>query len=134
MKPSGPFNDTEPTSSLFTFGGRSGGSIMHHSYLTNGPSGDKFIPTSGTMFPDCSDLVHMLEMDGNGSYINCGFKPAMVWLKAIGGTGNWVILDNKRPGYNSEQKTLITNGNAGHNASGGTTNDLLSNGFKIRGT
>ena len=58
----------------------------------------------------------------------------MIWLKAQSTTGNWIIIDTLRPGFNSEQNTLITNGNATHNASGGTTNDILATGFKVRGT
>ena len=75
---------------------------------------------------------------GNGSsdgpFIELGFKPAIFWMKAATSTGNWIIIDNKRPGYNPDQKTLCPNLSNAENASGGTTNDMLSNGFKVRGT
>ena len=70
----------------------------------------------------------------NGPFIELGFKPAIFWMKAANATGNWIIIDNKRPGYNSEQNTLCPNLANAENASGGTTNDILSNGFKVRGT
>ena len=77
---------------------------------------------------------------GNGSTDgpvlgDMGFSPNLVFLKrATGGTGNWVMIDSKRPGYNPEQATLCANLANDENASGGTTNDFLSNGLKIRGT
>ena len=133
----GPFNNVEPTSSLFTFGGAGSGTSGSHSYLTNGPSGDKFI---AYIWHNVPGLQKFGVYDGTGSggttpFIELGFRPALVWLKSFeGSTSNWVILDDKRPGYNSELQTLCANLNNGHNASGGTSNDILSNGFKIRGS
>jgi hypothetical protein len=126
----GPFNNTEPTSTKFTLG------QGNHSYLTNGPSGDKFVAYIWHNVPGLQKFgTYVGTGSGDGPFIDCGFEPAMVWMKAaVGGTGNWVIIDNTRPGYNSEQQTLCANLNNGHNASGGTTNDILSNGFKIRGS
>ena len=77
---------------------------------------------------------------GNGSsngplIADIGFSPNLIFLKrATGGTGNWVMLDSKRPGYNPEHATLCANLADDENASGGTTNDFLSNGLKIRGS
>ena len=108
-----------------------------HSYLTNGPSGDKFVAYIWHNVPGLQKFGTYIGTGSgtNGPFIDCGFEPAMVWMKAaVGGTGNWVIIDNTRPGYNSELQTLCANLNNGHNASGGTTNDILSNGFKIRST
>ena len=58
-------------------------------------------------------------------------------------SANWVLIDIKRNGYTSggapsegnfeNFKTLCPNLNNAENASGGTTNDVVSNGFKIRG-
>ena len=81
----GPFNDTEPTSSLFYFGGRSGGSIMGHSYLTNGPAGDDFI---GYIWHDVPGLQKFGGYAGNGSatdgvFIELGFRPAVVIIKNV---------------------------------------------------
>ena len=120
------YNDTEPTSSVFTVGTSAG---------VNG-NGDSYI---SYLWHDVPGLQKFGSYIGNGSgdgpYIDCGFKPAMVWMKAaVGATGNWVIIDSKRTGYNPEQNTLCPNLPNGENASGATTNDILSNGFKIRGT
>ena len=62
------------------------------------------------------------------------FAPAFVMVKNTTTAANWVMWDSKRPGYNPEQKTLSPNLSSGENSSGGTTNDILSNGFKVRGT
>jgi hypothetical protein len=51
-------------------------------------------------------------------------------IKRTNGSGNWVILDNKREGYNPDQDGLDAN-SAG---SEGTAeqSDFLSTGFKVR--
>jgi hypothetical protein len=75
---------------------------------------------------------------GNGStdgpFVYTGFSPAFFMVKASSSTSNWIIFDKERPGYNPEQDTLCPNLSNGEDASGGTANDFLSNGFKIRGT
>ena len=49
-------------------------------------------------------------------------------------TGNWVINDDKRPGYNVNQNVLFANTNATETTTSPFACDLLSNGFKFRGT
>ena len=68
----------------------------------------------------------------DGPFIYTGFKPAWLLIKRIDGTGYWVMLDNKRNTPNG------TGGRLGANASdaeyGSANVDILSNGFKIRGS
>jgi hypothetical protein len=75
---------------------------------------------------------------GNGSsdgpFVYTGFRPAFFMVKASSTTGPWIIYDSKRPGYNPELDTLSPDSSAAEDSSGGTTNDIVSNGFKIRGT
>ena len=119
------WNNTAPNNQKVTLGGYNGVNDNGDDYIMyswhNVPGVQKFGKYTG-------------NNSGNGPYIELGFKPAMIWLKAQSTTGNWIIIDTLRPGFNSEQNTLITNGNATHNASGGTTNDILATGFKVRGT
>jgi plastocyanin len=75
---------------------------------------------------------------GNGSltsgpFVYTGFKPAFVMIKATDAIKNWVMLDNKRLGYNGGMYFLYANlTNAeGETPSSGGHIDLLSNGFKI---
>ena len=67
----------------------------------------------------------------NGPYVNCGFKPAFVFMKNIDAAENWLIYDNKRDPFNVTDEALLPNSNS---PSGGSANamDFLSNGFKLR--
>ena len=75
---------------------------------------------------------------GNGSndgmFIYTGFKPAFVMVKDYTANGyNWMMYDDKRLGYNVDNKHLVAN-NSSSEAGGASDNpvDLLSNGFKFR--
>ena len=56
-------------------------------------------------------------------------------MKCSGSTGNWVLIDTERPsgGNFINYNTLSPNLSSAENSSGGVTNDILSNGFKLRG-
>tara|TARA_A100000172_G_scaffold46406_2_gene28824 strand:- start:5290 stop:7887 length:2598 start_codon:yes stop_codon:yes gene_type:complete len=72
---------------------------------------------------------------GGGSnlpFVYIGFRPAFVLLKVSSTTNSWFIYDNKREGYNQENDTLSPDLTAVEDNS--YKLDLLSNGFKIRGT
>ena len=114
---------TTPTSSLFYIGsGFNDNGVDMISYC--------FAPVDG--------YSSFGSYTGNGSadgpFVYTGFSPAFFMVKASSSTSNWIIFDKERPGYNPEQDTLCPNLSNGEDASGGTTNDFLSNGFKIRGT
>jgi len=68
----------------------------------------------------------------DGTFIYTGFKPAFFITKCrnTGNTQDWVMKDNRRPGYNQIDDILYPNGNyaEGH----GADVDFLSNGIKIR--
>ena len=66
----------------------------------------------------------------NGPMIFTGFKPALVILKKYSNTGNWMIYDNKREGYNVDNDHLKVNSTDAEGTSDDL--DLLSNGFKLR--
>jgi len=136
----GPFNNTEPTSSIFTFGGGSQG----HSYLTNGPSGDRFVGYIWHNVPGLqkfgSYVADSLALPG-GPFVECGFRPSLVIIKNADRSGEeWCIYDNKRNQFNPTDLNLFpNNSNQEYQGTGQspTTNnrniDLLSNGFKING-
>jgi hypothetical protein len=68
----------------------------------------------------------------DGSFTYLGLKPAFILIKRTDTTGNWVMLDGKRAGYNVDNDPLyanLTNTEA-------TTDllDITSNGFKLRTT
>ena len=67
----------------------------------------------------------------DGTFIYTGFKPAFVMFKKYdGGSDSWEIIDDKRPGYNVNDKGLFPNTNAVEASSRG--GDLVSNGVKLR--
>ena len=44
--------------------------------------------------------------NANGSYVELGFRPALLWLKRTDAAGNWVILDTKRNSSNPVTTSL----------------------------
>jgi len=117
------FNDTAPTSSVFSVGNNN----------TN-RSGENYI---AYCFAEKKGYSRFGRLVGNGStngtFVYCGFSPAFIMTKAIT-SGNWFMYDNKRPGFNNVQQFLEADGGA--NEYTGNTNhsiDILSNGFKFTG-
>jgi len=70
----------------------------------------------------------------DGTFIYTGFKPAFVMRKRTDTTADWRMDDSKRDGYNVIPHTLFPNYNNAETTSSGYYVDLLSNGFKCRGT
>jgi hypothetical protein len=67
----------------------------------------------------------------DGTFVYTGFKPAWVMIKRTGGVQDWIILDNKRPGYNETNRALYPNASY-DDAGTDKAIDTLSNGFKLR--
>ena len=117
------FNDTEPTSSLITFGthsrtNSSGGNYVCYAFAEK-TGYSKFGSYTGG------------GSDGDGVFIYTGFKPAFVIIKKTSATGNWILLDSKRSN-NVNQSKLFPDTNDAENTDTGNGVDLLSNGFKCR--
>ena len=119
------WNDTSPTSTVFSVGDNGGDS--------NNSSGGSMI---GYMFHDVEGYSKIGTYNPNNStdsaFVYTGFKPAMVILKGAEiNNQEWCILDNKNPGYNP-----VYNFNPDSSAGQTTSNnvDFVSNGFKIRAT
>ena len=70
--------------------------------------------------------------NADGAFVYTGFKPAFVIFKRTNGTGNWQLIDNKRIGFNVDNYTLYPNSNIADQDENDA--DILSNGFKLRGT
>ena len=68
--------------------------------------------------------------NADGTFAYTGFRPAFVVIKkAIGGTENWYMVDNKRNAFNIVNEFIKPNtGNAANTTSG--TFNFFSNGFK----
>jgi hypothetical protein len=119
------FNDTEPTSSVFslgTWGGLNTASSTIIAYCFAEKKGySKFGSYTGNGSTD-------------GTFVYTGFKPAFVMLKSSSsGSVGWITHDNKRIGFNPNNYYLEPNNS---NAESADTDKilLLSNGFKLIST
>ena len=73
--------------------------------------------------------------DSDGPFVYTGFKPAFVIIKNASAAKDWTMWDTTRYPNNPQNVQLYPNlGNAEDSPSASTVLDMLSNGFKIRGT
>ena len=114
------FNNTEPTSSIFSIG---------NSSCIN-ENGGTYISYCWTAIPGFSAFgKYTGNGDADGPYVHLGFRPA--WLLLRGTHADiWYLYDNKRNTFNVVDKEL--NPNRDQSEASFTTADFLSNGFKIR--
>ena len=115
------WNDTAPTSSVFSVGtdsGVNGNTDAMIAYLWTSIHGySKFGSYTG-------------NGNADGTFVYTGFKPAFLLVKRINTSGgNWWIWDNKREGYNAVNDNLYADVTNAEDTSGRGVN-LLSNGFK----
>lgn len=117
------YNNTSPTSTLFTIG--AGGA--------NNTSGEDMI---AYIWTDIEGFSKFGEYSGNGNadgqFVYLGFKPAFVMVKTkSGANGSWSMYDNVRAPQNPNMNTLVADGAAAQVTSGNNM-DFLVNGFKCR--
>jgi len=117
------FNNTEPTSSVFSVG----------TDTAANNSGDSLI---AYVFAEKKGYSKFGKYTGNGNedgtFIYTGFKPAWVMNKRTDTTNNWIIQDSKRNGFNADNPILKANTNDAEQAV--HEMDFVSNGFKIKTT
>ena len=120
------WNNTRPTSSVFSLGTDGNQNTDGHTYVIY-------------LFGNKQGMSNMGSYIGNGnadgSFVFLGFKPAFIIIKKSSNAGNdWYMWDNKRNTSNLTNKYL----NPDLNSVEGTANygyiDFLSNGFKTRAT
>ena len=118
------FNNTEPTSSVFSLG-------------ISGDVNGGTSPFIAYCFAEKKGFSKFGSYTGNGStdgtFVYTGFKPAMVIIKKTSGADDWVLFDNKRDPFNVTEKRLFANASVAE-ATGNNDFDLLSNGFKLKTT
>tara|TARA_R100000231_G_scaffold90774_1_gene68520 strand:- start:104 stop:2170 length:2067 start_codon:yes stop_codon:yes gene_type:complete len=94
---SGFFNDTAPTSSVFTVGANLnsgfGGGVKYVAYLFAHNNNDGGFGSTGDQ-----DIIKCGSYTGNGSTnaITLGFEPQWLLIKKSSGTADWLIADNIR--------------------------------------
>jgi hypothetical protein len=116
---------TAPTSSLFYVDGqseRNGSGATQLAYCFAEKQGySKFGSYTG-------------NGNANGTFVYTGFKPAFVIYKRSSGTGDWVMATDSILGYNQVDTQLLTNTSSSETTNTAQSCDILSNGFKLRGT
>ena len=125
----GLWNDTAPTSTVFTIGtsGVVSQAENHVAYCFAEKQGYSKIGR------------YIGNGNADGSFVYTGFKPAWVMIKRASGSENWVIWDNQRDPFNNFYHVLLANASSAEDTtnagSGGRyVGDFLSNGFKLRNT
>ena len=120
------FNNTAPTSSVFTIADSSHVNTSSDKYIAYCFAGKKGYSKFGSFTGN---------NNADGVFVYTGFKPAWVMTKSSnqGGTGyDWVMFDNKRNPFNVSDAYIDANLNAAEVTSGRNEVDFLSNGFKCR--
>ena len=120
----GAWNNTAPTSSVFSIGNgiyTNSSGISHVAYC--------FAEIAGySKFGS-----YTANNSADGPFVYCGFRPKFLLVKASSIAGEWYLLDSSRDAYNLTQNRLFAQANVAEGAS--STNgpvDFLSNGFKVR--
>ena len=117
----GRWNNTEPTTSVFSLGDSS---------TTNG-NNNNYIAYIFAEVPGFSKFASFKGYANNdGPFIYTGFAPAMIIIKSTGSSENWHMYDNKRSTFNVRDKTLDPDQTSAESTLSGI--DFLSNGFKMR--
>jgi len=117
------FNDTEPTSTVFT---------LDTAADVNG-DGTNYIAYAFAPIQGYSKFgSYTGNGNADGTFVYTGFKPAWLMIKKSSGTEGWHILDYKRDVNENNTRLQAEVSNAEDTSEDGL--DMLSNGFKIRTT
>jgi len=119
------WNDTEPTSSVFT--------VNTHTIVN---------ANTNSMIAYCFHEVEGYSKFGkytgngnaDGTFVYTGFRPAWFMIKRTDSAGSWSIHDTARDTFNVTQKNLYANLDAGEESQATWQYDILSNGIKLIGT
>jgi hypothetical protein len=122
---SAPWNNTAPTSSVFTVG-------------TATETNRSAAPMVAYCWAQIAGFSAFGSYVGNGStdgpFVYTGFRPVFIMTKNITTGGYWwEMVDAARSPYNTSNKTLYANVSDAEYTSSTYDKDLLSNGFKMRG-
>ena len=115
--------DAVPTSSIINYGndnGVNGSSETYTAFLWRSVQGFSKMGT------------YTGNNNADGAYVHLGFRPAWLMIKRTdASSSDWVIMDNKRLGYNPDFR--INYANLANNEEAYPEIDWLANGFKLRG-
>jgi len=117
------WNDTAPTSSVFSIGTNADVNTNTATYVAycfaEVPGYSKFGSYTG-------------NGSANGPFVWCGFRPAYVMIKRSDSAGEWHIYDTARRTINTVTNWLNADTNGAESGAGNNPVDFLSSGFKLR--
>jgi|GEM_PF-511204 len=118
------WNNTAPTSSVFTLGNETQVNATGRDYVVY-------------CFAEVEGFSKFGSYTGNsstdGPFVYTGFKPAFIMTKRTDSTGDWMMVDSERSPYNLVENALFANLTDFEDTTGDRV-DILSNGFKLRTT
>ena len=116
------WNSTAPTSTTISIGTDSGVNRSSGNYIA-------YCFAEKTGYSKFGSYIGNGNADG--TFVYTGFKPAFVIIKSSSqAETNWVVVDNKREGYNPDNDRLFPDSTQAESTS--DVVDLVSNGFKFR--
>jgi hypothetical protein len=119
------WNSTTPTSTVFSVG----------SATQTNNSGGTYV---AYLWSEIAGFSKFGSYTGNGSadgpFIYLGFRPKFILVKRTDGVTSWFIHDTARDTYNVSNRNLYPNLNAAEEVQTTWNQDIVSNGFKTRGT
>ena len=118
------WNDTEPTTSVFSLG----------TEQAVNKSGYTFLAYCWAAVAGYSDFgLYTGNGSSDGTFVYTGFRPAFVLTKRTDTSENWEIRDSTRNPHNRTNLTLFPHSSSAEDT-GNVDFDFLSNGFKLRNT
>lgn len=121
---SGPWNDTAPTSTVFSVGTEPSTNWASNNYVAY-----CFAPITGYS----AFTTYTGNGSGDGPFVYCGFRPRWLLIKRYDSSGDpWWVIDSSRSPYNQTILALRPNGSNVEDSGGNANFDFLSNGFKAR--
>jgi len=120
------WNSTSPTSSVFSIGTSSNINVSGRNYV-------------GYLFAEKQGYSKFGSYTGNGNadgtFVYTGQKSAFIMIKAASRAGTWNMYDVKRSTFNNIDDFITANTSDAETTGNTYQNiDILSNGFKCRGT
>ena len=123
---SNKFNDTEPTSTVFTVNTSADGNQSSQNFIS-------YIFSEVSGYSKFGSYVG--NANANGTYVFCGFEPAFLLIKrsSSGDNSPWIGYNNKRNPFNQVNNQMVWNTTEWENIDANNANlDFVSNGFKLR--
>ena len=117
------WNDTEPTSSVFTVGTEA---------MVNHTAGDTYLAYCWSEIPGYSKFgLYTGNGTSDGPFVYTGFTPRFIIYRKSP-SENWHMFDTKRSPNNTTATVIDPNRSAAETTDTNTQIDILSNGFKLR--